>query len=251
MSFGRFGHLRHCSSAHFHSLAPISAKGNQTANDLTWIYYFHPACMTLSTIQVPTFVYSSCKRTYSIVSLYDLRPDPWWSCALTYPRTMMAQLPHGWNHINREGRSSWSASIYPHLRTTISFDFIGEGGGECWWTSNIYSALVPERWLLAKGPFDPGFPSAKTPRPNRKKHLQRLWMSTFVPGMPRPLDVHGRWEYPEAMNFPAPKQCANDFKKAEMRKLQRATLSFFFLVFASGQESNLKHNSCIIILRQV
>lgn len=127
-----------------------------------------------------------------------------------------------------------------------------------WWgwggmLMNLKHIFRTRAWEMAscKGPFWPWLSFRQNTKTDEQKKTPATTKNSFVPGMPRPLDVHGRWEYPEAMNFPAPKQCANDFKKSEMRKLQRATLSFFFLVFASGQESNLKHNSCIIILRQV
>ena len=80
-----------------------------------------------------------------------------------------------------------------------------------------------------------------------KKHLQRLWMSTFVPGMPRPLDVHGRWEYPEAMNFPAPKQCANDFKRLKWGSCNEQRSPFFpCLCVRAGKQLKtqlMHHNS--------
>lgn len=74
----------------------------------------------------------------------------------------------------------------------------------------------------------------------------QLSPNSFVPGMPRPLDVHGRWEYPEAMNFPAPKECANDFKRLKWGSCNEQRSPFFpcLCVRAGKQlETQLTHHN--------
>ena len=112
---------------------------------------------------------------------------------------------------------------------------------------NLKHIFRTRAWEMAscKGPFWPWLSFRQNTKTDEQKKTPATTKNSFVPGMPRPLDVHGRWEYPEAMNFPAPKQCANDFKKSEMRKLQRATLSFFSLSLRQGRKAtwNTTHAS--------